>query len=63
MNEKTREIISSKKAAQKLKVGEDKVIELIKAQKLKGFFIDNEYKTTMTELENFLHGPFASEIK
>lgn len=63
MNEKTREIISSKKAAQKLKITEEKVIELIKAQKLKGFLVDSEYKTTMTELENFLNGPFASEIK
>ncbi len=63
MEEKTREIITSKKAARKLNVSEEKVIELIKAQKLKGFLVDGEYKTTMTALDEFRKGPFAAEIK
>ena len=63
MKDKTREIISSKKAAQKLNTTEEKILELINSQKLKGFLVDGEYRTTMTEIENFRNGPFASELK
>lgn len=63
MEDKTKEIITSKKAAKKLGIDEEKVIALIKANKLKGFLVDGEYKTTMTALDDFRKGPFAYEIK